>query len=35
MGYDSLEEYLDNHPMLGVTVGRNVNRISNAKFELE
>ena len=35
LGYDSLEEYLDNHPMFGATVERNVNRISNAKFELE
>lgn len=35
LGYDSLEEYLDNHPMFGATVGRNVNRISNAKFELD
>ena len=35
LGYDSLEEYLDNYPMFGATVGRNMNRISNAKFELE
>lgn len=35
LGYDTLEEYLDNHPMFGATVGRNVNRISNARFELD
>ncbi len=35
LGYDTLEEYLDNHPMFGATVGRNVNRISNAEFELD
>lgn len=35
LGYDTLEEYCDNHMMFGSTVGRNVNRISNAKFVLD
>lgn len=35
LGYDTLEGYLDNHPMFGATVGRNANRISNAKFTLD
>jgi len=35
LGYDTLEEYFDNYMMLGATVGRNVNRISNGKFEID
>lgn len=35
LGYDTLLDYLDNHPMFGATVGRNINRISNANFELD
>lgn len=35
LGYDTLEDYLDNHPMFGATVGRNTNRISNAEFVLD
>lgn len=35
LGYDSIEEYFDNHPMFGATVGRNANRISNAFFVLD
>lgn len=34
LGYDTLEEYFDNHPMFGATVGRCVNRISNASFSI-
>lgn len=32
LGYDTLEEYFENGIMFGATVGRNVNRISNARF---
>lgn len=35
LGYEDLVEYLDNHPMFGATVGRCVNRISNASFYLD
>ena len=35
LGYDTLEEYFDNSMMLGATVGPNVNRISNARFEID
>lgn len=35
LGYDTLEGYMDNHPMFGATVGRNANRISNAEFALD
>lgn len=35
LGYDSLDGYEDNHPMLGATIGRNVNRISNAAFDID
>lgn len=35
LGYDSLEEYFQNYPMFGATVGRNANRISNALFVLD
>ncbi|MDO5147190.1 MAG: aldose epimerase family protein [Eubacteriales bacterium] len=35
LGYDNLEQYTDNYPMFGATVGRNVNRISNAQFTLD
>ena len=34
LGYDTLEEYFENGIMFGATVGRNVNRISNARFEI-
>mgnify|MGYP002982338691 CR=1 FL=1 len=34
LGYDTLEEYFENGIMFGATVGRNVNRISNARFEM-
>ena len=35
LGFDHLEDYMDNHGMFGATVGRNVNRISNAEFEID
>lgn len=35
LGYDRLEDYFDNHPMFGATVGRNINRISDGKFEID
>lgn len=35
LGYDRLEDYFDNHPMFGATVGRNVNRIRNARFQID
>lgn len=35
LGYDKLEDYFDNNPMFGATVGRNVNRIKNAKFKID
>ena len=35
LGYDTLEEYFENGIMFGATVGRNVNRISNARFEID
>lgn len=35
LGYDKLEDYFDNHPMFGATVGRNVNRIENAEFKID
>ena len=34
LGYDTLEEYFEKGIMFGATVGRNVNRISNARFEI-
>ena len=35
LGFDTLEEYLDDHPYFGAMVGRVCNRIGNARFELE
>ncbi|RDU24989.1 aldose epimerase family protein [Anaerosacchariphilus polymeriproducens] len=35
LGYNKLEEYFDNYPMFGATVGRNVNRIENAEFQID
>jgi len=35
LGYDTLEEYFENGIMFGATVGRNVNRISNARFKID
>lgn len=32
LGYDRIEQYEDNFDMLGVTVGRNVNRIEKGRF---
>lgn len=35
LGYDELEKYQENFDMLGATVGRNVNRIENGRFEID
>ncbi|HIX67317.1 MAG TPA: galactose mutarotase [Candidatus Anaerostipes excrementavium] len=35
LGFDCLEDYFVNDGMFGATVGRNVNRISNAQFEID
>ncbi|MBS7009439.1 aldose epimerase family protein [Anaerostipes sp.] len=35
LGYEKLEGYFDNHPMFGAVVGRNINRISNGRFEID
>src|SRR5262249_51167322 len=35
MGFDTLEGYLAGHPYFGTNIGRNANRIANAKFTLE
>ncbi len=35
LGFDSLEEYLGNHPYFGAMVGRVCNRIGNARFEMD
>lgn len=35
LGYDNFDGYRVNHPMLGATCGRNVNRISNAEFMID
>lgn len=35
LGFDHLEDYLENNGMFGATVGRNVNRISNAEFQID
>ncbi len=35
LGYDELEKYEDNFDMLGVTVGRNVNRIEKGTFQID
>ncbi len=34
LGYDTIQEYLDDEPNFGTIVGRNCNRIANARFEL-
>jgi len=34
LGYDSLEEYVNNQEYFGALIGRNANRIENAEFEL-
>lgn len=35
LGYDKLEDYFTNNLMFGATVGRNVNRIEGAEFEID
>jgi aldose 1-epimerase len=35
LGYDKLEDYFINDLMFGATVGRNVNRIEGAQFEID
>jgi aldose 1-epimerase len=35
LGFDSLEEYLGDHPYFGAMVGRVCNRIGKARFELD
>lgn len=35
LGFDSVEQYLADHPFLGATVGRFANRIAGATFELD
>ncbi len=35
LGFDRLEDYCDDHPSLGLTVGRFANRIENATFALD
>jgi len=35
LGYDRLQQYLDNTPYFGAIVGRYGNRIANGKFELD
>jgi len=35
LGFDTLEEYLGDHPYFGATAGRVCNRIGNARFELD
>lgn len=35
LGYSRLEDYLDNSPLFGAIVGRNINRISNAEFTID
>lgn len=35
LGYDTLEPYFDNASYFGATIGRNANRIENAKFSLD
>lgn len=34
LGYDTLEGYMDNGAFFGAIIGRNGNRIANAKFEI-
>lgn len=35
LGFDSLEEYLGDHPYFGAAIGRVCNRLGNARFELD
>jgi len=35
LGFDSLEEYLGDHPYFGAMAGRVCNRVGNSRFELE
>lgn len=35
LGYEELEKYRENFDMLGTTVGRNVNRIENGRFQID
>jgi aldose 1-epimerase len=35
LGFDSLEEYMGDHPYFGAMVGRVCNRIGNSRFEME
>jgi len=35
LGFDSLEEYLGDHPYFGAMVGRVCNRVGKARFELD
>ena len=35
LGFDSLDEYLGDHPYFGAVAGRVCNRIGNARFELD
>ena len=35
LGFDSLEEYMNDHPYFGCTCGRYANRIRNGQFELD
>lgn len=35
LGYETLEDYLENPPYLGVTVGRTAGRIKNGYFDLD
>jgi aldose 1-epimerase len=35
LGFDTLEEYLGDHPYFGAMVGRVCNRVGKARFELE
>lgn len=35
LGYDKIEDYFQNSPGFGATVGRNANRIGKAKFNLD
>ena len=35
LGFDSFEEYLDDHPYFGALVGRYANRIAEGRFELD
>ena len=35
LGFDSLEEYMSDHPYIGTLIGRYANRISKGKFVLD